>query len=49
MTEFHIIKTFVRHTVDTKNLDSALYILFYHSLIDTRCHSIVVTEDKGLV
>ena len=49
MTEFHIIKTFVRHAVNTQNLYASLYILFYDSLIDTCCHTIVVTEDEGLI
>ena len=49
MAQFHILQTFARHTIDAENLQTSFYLLFDHSLVDTRRHTIVMAEDEGMI
>ena len=49
MPQFYVLQPLARHAVNTKDLDTPLDILLYHSFIYPRCHTVVVTEHKGVV
>ena len=49
MPQFYILQPLAWHTVNTQDLNTTLNILFYHSFIHPRCHSVVVAEYKGVV
>ena len=49
MPQFYILQSLAWHTVNTQDLNTALNILLYHSFIYARCHTVVMTEHKGVV